>query len=65
MGKECILWDLPKFKHNQNLLVVLSIRIRAALAGVTVRSRDKGSILGASNNLILHLGRHYIGVFNL
>ena len=56
MEKEYILCDLPKFRHNQNLLVVLSTRIMAALAGVMVRSKDKGSTLGASNILILNLG---------
>lgn len=34
VGKEYILYDLSKFKHSQNLSVVLKIRIVAALGGV-------------------------------
>ena len=64
MGKEYIMYDLSMFKYSQNLPMVLKIRIVAALAGAVTRSRNKGSVLGVSNILILDLGAGFIGMFN-
>ena len=64
VGKEYIMYDLSMFKYSQNLPMVLKIRIVAALAGAVTRSRNKGSVLGVSNILILDLGAGFIGMFN-
>lgn len=43
---------LLKFKHCQNLSLVLKIWIVIAFAGVVTRSRDKGTILSTSDIVI-------------
>lgn len=47
------LYDLLKFKHSENLPLILKIRREAAFEGVVTRSEDMGDVLGTSNTYIL------------